>query len=343
MIGAAVLETTSEGLSLSANEEWLLAICRDGDQDETEKHLSSFDSVRLEKGNFFQAMGFSLATHTAVLVLAVLFPLRAVPSVPREVPCIRVHLWGTADGGSGSQWAGSASPSQSERDRPGDGIPTSASPSPPPCTLDHGETNRAESDSPDSTRSVNPKQEDAPTRPAHKSKTERGKRKIASKKPSEPIQSMAGTSVPPSSRIPSPSSGTASSSEADGTGIGSAQVTGTNTDDLSHRGLPGRGGKGFGGFDLKDVDRAPSVIRKVEPDFPPAARRMGISGSVSVKFLVMADGSVAKASIIRAEPQGVFDRSALEAVSKWCFKPGYRRGEPVPTWVILSIQFRLSR
>lgn len=342
MIGAAVLETTSEELSLSANEEWLLAIRRDGDPDETEKELSSFGSSPLEKSNFFLAMGFSLATHTAVLVLAALFPLGAVPSVPREMPCLRVHLWGPADGGSDSQWVGSASPSQSGRDRPGDGIPTTASPS-PPCAMDHGEANRAESDPPGSTRSVNPKPEDAPTRSAHKSKTERTKRRIASKKPSEPIQSVAGTSVPLSSRIPSPSSDTASSGETDGAGIGSGQVAGADTDDPSHRGLPGLGGKGLGGFDLKDVDRAPSVIRKVEPDFPPAARRMGISGSVSVKFLVMADGSVAKASIIRAEPQGVFDRSALEAVSKWCFKPGYRHGEPVPTWVILSIQFRLSR
>ncbi len=106
-------------------------------------------------------------------------------------------------------------------------------------------------------------------------------------------------------------------------------------------------GTGGGAFpkelDFRQVDTPPAPIRKVEPEFPLEARRMGIAGKVVLKLLVKKDGSVDKASVIDAAPKGIFEDSALEAIKKWKFSPGRYRGDAVATWVLQPIQFRLFR
>ena len=98
-----------------------------------------------------------------------------------------------------------------------------------------------------------------------------------------------------------------------------------------------------GEFGLKQVDQAPVPIRKVTPEFPEAARKLGTSGKVLLKFLVKTDGSVIRASVVEASPKGLFDHSALEAVYNWRFTPGVYHGRAVATWVMLPVYFRLSR
>ena len=57
------------------------------------------------------------------------------------------------------------------------------------------------------------------------------------------------------------------------------------------------------------------------PKFPPDALRAGQSGEVQVEFTVGTDGSVSAARVVRAEPQRVFDREAIDAVRRWRFQP----------------------
>ena len=65
------------------------------------------------------------------------------------------------------------------------------------------------------------------------------------------------------------------------------------------------------------------LVERVEPKFPTQAIREGISaGTVTVKFTVQPDGSVANPSVTAATPRrGVFDDAAMRAVIKWKFKP----------------------
>ena len=70
---------------------------------------------------------------------------------------------------------------------------------------------------------------------------------------------------------------------------------------------------------------------------------MGIAGRVVVRFLVKIDVTVSKASVVESVPTGIFERSALEAIVKWRVKPGRYKGNLVATWVLLPIQFRLTR
>jgi periplasmic protein TonB len=65
------------------------------------------------------------------------------------------------------------------------------------------------------------------------------------------------------------------------------------------------------------------LVERVEPKFPTQAIREGITtGSVTVKFTVQTDGSVADPEVTDAKPRrGIFDDAALRAVRNWKFKP----------------------
>ncbi len=178
-----------------------------------------------------------------------------------------------------------------------------------------------------------------------------------------PVKSPVATSdtaadlQPPASPIPASQTGLSST---DGAGSDSGSSSGGNTGHGQGAGAGNGMSKGFGGgigggsgsgtgggmggeFGLKQVDQAPVPIRKVTPEFPEAARKLGASGKVLLKFLVKADGSVTRASVVEASPAGLFDQNALDAVNNWRFTPGVYHGHAVATWVMLPVYFRLSR
>ena len=95
-------------------------------------------------------------------------------------------------------------------------------------------------------------------------------------------------------------------------------------------------------FSLRQVDRKPRVVSRIQPRYPRRARQRDITGKVVLKFLVDRDGEVNKVSVVSAEPEGVFEDNAVSAVKKWRFEPGRVDGEPVPTWVRLPVSFTLS-
>lgn len=95
-------------------------------------------------------------------------------------------------------------------------------------------------------------------------------------------------------------------------------------------------------FSLDRVDQQPRIVARTRPDYPYRARRRNISGQVVLKFLVDTQGRVTRVSVISAEPEGVFEESAREAVSKWRFKPGLIKGKPVKTWVRVPIRFKFK-
>ncbi len=95
-------------------------------------------------------------------------------------------------------------------------------------------------------------------------------------------------------------------------------------------------------FALGEVDQAPRVVKQVKPMYPFRARRRNISGQVVIKFLVDDDGRVTRPSVVEADPKGVFEKSALQAVRQWRFSPGKYKGRAVATWVELPIRFSLN-
>jgi|SRR5208282_4480071 len=57
---------------------------------------------------------------------------------------------------------------------------------------------------------------------------------------------------------------------------------------------------------------------RVAPVYPELARRMNITGSVKVRVIVAANGSVKSASLVGGHP--VLANAALDAVKKWHFE-----------------------
>jgi TonB family protein len=89
---------------------------------------------------------------------------------------------------------------------------------------------------------------------------------------------------------------------------------------------------------------SPKVVHQVEPRYTPDAMMAKIEGTVTVEAVVNADGTVARARVVKSlDKLHGLDQEALTAVSQWIFEPdsGKCAGLPSPTLVTLVLNFRL--
>lgn len=89
-----------------------------------------------------------------------------------------------------------------------------------------------------------------------------------------------------------------------------------------------------------DADTRPVKLSGDPPDYTEMARRARIQGVVVLEVVVDEDGRVGEARVLKSLPLGL-DRSALDAVGAWRFRPATRNGEPVAVYQILTLTFRL--
>lgn len=83
-------------------------------------------------------------------------------------------------------------------------------------------------------------------------------------------------------------------------------------------------------------------LRNPPPSYPLIARRNGEQGTVTLRVLVTREGAPANVSVERTSGSGHLDHAALETVKSWRFVPARRGAEPVETWVLVPIVFRLE-
>jgi TonB family protein len=84
----------------------------------------------------------------------------------------------------------------------------------------------------------------------------------------------------------------------------------------------------------------PSVLQKVEPEYSEEGRAAGLQGTVVVQVVIGPDGVARDARILRGLGLGL-DEQAIEAISRWQFKPGVKDGEPVPVAATIEVNWRL--
>ena len=64
------------------------------------------------------------------------------------------------------------------------------------------------------------------------------------------------------------------------------------------------------------------------------ARRMGEQGEVRLDIHVGADGSVLEVRLRKSSGSKLLDRTAIDTVKKWRFRPATVDGKPVPEWYL---------
>jgi periplasmic protein TonB len=81
------------------------------------------------------------------------------------------------------------------------------------------------------------------------------------------------------------------------------------------------------------------LIRRVEPEYPEAARRQNIQGPVTLSALVDNDGSARSVTIQSGD--SALAPAALEAVKQWRFKPYRVNGRATEFTTQITVNFRL--
>ncbi len=91
---------------------------------------------------------------------------------------------------------------------------------------------------------------------------------------------------------------------------------------------------------LGSLDRV-TILRRVEPEYPPEALKRRIHGKVRLTILVGEDGMVRQARVISGHPLLV--AAAVKALRFWLFQPIHLNGSPVEFYAPLEIRFTLPR
>lgn len=71
------------------------------------------------------------------------------------------------------------------------------------------------------------------------------------------------------------------------------------------------------------------LVRATAP-YPTRALARGIEGFVELSFTVNAQGRVEDPMVLYAEPEGYFERAALNSIRQWQYSPAMDNGEPIP-------------
>lgn len=99
---------------------------------------------------------------------------------------------------------------------------------------------------------------------------------------------------------------------------------------------------GAGGeiFNPADLDRKPEPVFQPAPIFPQGQKQYVSFATVSVTFIVDAEGRVGNVVVAESSHSG-FEEAATTAVQHWRFRPGMKGGRKVNTRMIIPINFRI--
>jgi protein TonB len=78
------------------------------------------------------------------------------------------------------------------------------------------------------------------------------------------------------------------------------------------------------------------------PPYPQAARRAGQQGTVTLRVLVLRTGLPSRVELEKSSGSQLLDVAAQDAVRGWLFVPARRGTDPVESWVLVPVVFRLE-
>src|SRR5271166_1161052 len=87
--------------------------------------------------------------------------------------------------------------------------------------------------------------------------------------------------------------------------------------------------------------RAPQIIRRVEPTYPPLARQTRLQGVVVIDAVLDETGNVVAMKVVSGHP--LLIDAALNAVRQWKYQPTYLNDEPTAVQMNITVTFSLSQ
>jgi protein TonB len=79
-----------------------------------------------------------------------------------------------------------------------------------------------------------------------------------------------------------------------------------------------------------------------KPEYPQEARRYDLAGTVTLMFLINADGRVADSKIMKSSGHRSLDQAAVVGISKCQFKPATLNGVPEMSWMQMQYVWSLK-
>jgi protein TonB len=162
--------------------------------------------------------------------------------------------------------------------------------------------------------------------------------------PTVPDQPIPGPAAPSTEPVVANTSGSDDSGPAHGdpNGVDNGDPNGvlTGTGPIgslgSHLGASNDVPLTVGGAVIKPV-----LIDRVEPQYTETARRVRLEGTVIVQAVIDEEGRVVDVKILKPLPMGL-DKAAVDAVSRWRFKPATFHDRPVKVYYSLTVNFRVQ-
>ena len=85
----------------------------------------------------------------------------------------------------------------------------------------------------------------------------------------------------------------------------------------------------------------PVLVKEVKPIYTPGAKARKIQGSVLLKSVVLADGTVGEVAVVKSLDSEL-DQQAIAAMKQWEFKPATREGKAVTVRISCELTFTLK-
>jgi protein TonB len=87
--------------------------------------------------------------------------------------------------------------------------------------------------------------------------------------------------------------------------------------------------------------QAPKLIEKIAPVYPEKAKAAGIEGTVILHAIIGMEGSPLSLRVMNNQIDPELARAAVEAVSKWRYRPTLLNGQPIEVDTTIMVNFKL--
>lgn len=92
-------------------------------------------------------------------------------------------------------------------------------------------------------------------------------------------------------------------------------------------------------YPARDLDIYPHALNPIRPVYPHAAREAQVAGSVTLLVSIDEAGRVLSTSVVDAEPGGIFEQAALQALADATFYPAQKNGRTVRSRIVVKLEF----